>query len=89
MTALLDSGAFSCYIDQRFAEKHGFKMIPLKHEIQILNTDASPNKGDAITHLTDIGKLDMIIGMSYLCQHNSEINWQAGEWKYSRCPSTC
>ncbi|KZT07746.1 uncharacterized protein LAESUDRAFT_772260, partial [Laetiporus sulphureus 93-53] len=49
-TALLDSGAFSCYIDQRFTEKHGFKIIPLNHEIRILNADASPNKGGAITH---------------------------------------
>ncbi|KZS99984.1 uncharacterized protein LAESUDRAFT_667158, partial [Laetiporus sulphureus 93-53] len=27
--------------------------------------------------------------MSYLHQHNPEINWQAGEWKYSRCPTDC
>ncbi|KZT12110.1 uncharacterized protein LAESUDRAFT_641452, partial [Laetiporus sulphureus 93-53] len=68
-TALLDSEAFSCYIDQRFAEKHGFKLIPLNHEIRILNADTSPNKGGSLL-VTNLGRMSMILGMKFLQEHN-------------------
>ncbi|KZT11857.1 uncharacterized protein LAESUDRAFT_623863, partial [Laetiporus sulphureus 93-53] len=88
-TALLDSGAFSCYIDQRFAEKHGFKMIPLNHEIRILNADASSNKGGAITHrsllVTNLGRMSMILGMKFLQEHNPRVDWEHREVTFSRC----
>ncbi|KZS99916.1 uncharacterized protein LAESUDRAFT_623352, partial [Laetiporus sulphureus 93-53] len=84
-TALLDSGAFSCYIDQRFAEKHGFKMIPLNHEIRILNADASPNKGDASLLVTNLRCMSMILGMKFLQEHNPRVDWEHREVTFSRC----
>ncbi|KZS99858.1 uncharacterized protein LAESUDRAFT_623058, partial [Laetiporus sulphureus 93-53] len=80
-TALLDSGAFFCYIDQRFAQKHGFKMIPLNHKIRILNADASSNKGGAITHRC----MSMILGMKFLQEHNPRVDWEHREVTFSRC----
>ncbi|KZT01814.1 uncharacterized protein LAESUDRAFT_635580, partial [Laetiporus sulphureus 93-53] len=85
-TALLDSGAFSCYIDQRFAQRHEFKMTPLNHEIRILNADASSNKGSAITHhvVTSI-----LIGghrsTESLLEHNPRVDWEHREVTFSRC----
>ncbi|KZT05498.1 uncharacterized protein LAESUDRAFT_630879, partial [Laetiporus sulphureus 93-53] len=82
-TALLDSGAFSCYIDQRFAEKYGFKMIPLNQEIRILNADASPNKGGAITHRV---VTSILIGKHRSTEkHNPRVDWEHREVTFSRC----
>ena len=39
--------------------------------------------------VTDLGKKDMIIGMTYLRRHNPEIDWAKGEWRYTRCPESC
>jgi hypothetical protein len=40
----------------------------------------------AVTHL---GKQSMILGYNWLCNHNSEINWQTKDIKMSRCPQQC
>jgi len=29
-----------------------------------------------------------MIGYSYLYKHNPTINWQKGQWKFTRCPDT-
>ena len=39
--------------------------------------------------VADLGDKDMIIGMTYLRQHNPEIDWEKGEWEFSRCPESC
>ena len=39
--------------------------------------------------VTQLGDKDMMIGYSYLYKHNPEINWQTGEWVFTRCPETC
>ena len=39
--------------------------------------------------VTNLGRHDMIIGMTYLKKHNPAINWAAGEWKFNRCPESC
>ena len=31
----------------------------------------------------------MMIGYSYLHKHNPNINWQKGQWKFTRCLDTC
>ena len=31
----------------------------------------------------------MYIGYSYLYKHNPEINWEKGEWEFTRCPESC
>ena len=31
----------------------------------------------------------MMIGYSYLHQHNPSIDWRAGEWEFTRCPESC
>ncbi|PSS37026.1 hypothetical protein PHLCEN_2v1131, partial [Hermanssonia centrifuga] len=44
------------------------------------------------THLlliTDLGDKNMMLGYTYLLKHNPEIDWQKGEWKFTRCPESC
>ncbi|EJF55253.1 hypothetical protein DICSQDRAFT_74897, partial [Dichomitus squalens LYAD-421 SS1] len=38
---------------------------------------------------TDIGRQDIIIGMAFLREHNPELDWNAGNIEFTRCPSTC
>jgi len=40
-----------------------------------------------IQHLfvTNLGNKKMMIGYSYLYKHNPNIDWQKGQWKFTRC----
>jgi len=31
----------------------------------------------------------MMIGYSYLYKHNPNINWEKGQWEFTRCLDTC
>ena len=31
----------------------------------------------------------MMIGYLYLYKHNPNIDWQKGQWEFTRCPDTC
>ena len=39
--------------------------------------------------VTNIGKQNILLGMSFLKQHNPTINWQKGELSFDNCPKTC
>jgi len=39
--------------------------------------------------VTNLGNKEMMIGYSYLYKHNPNINWQKGQWEFTRCPDTC
>ena len=39
--------------------------------------------------ITNLGDKEMMIGYSYLHQHNPSINWRSGEWEFTRCPESC
>jgi len=39
--------------------------------------------------VTGLGKSQMILGLSWLWEHNPEINWATSEVKMSHCPSQC
>jgi hypothetical protein len=39
--------------------------------------------------VTSLGKQDVILGLTWLCKHNPEINWETAEVKMSRCPNHC
>ena len=36
-----------------------------------------------------LGKIDVILGMSWLVAHNPEIDWEKGEVRMTRCPPLC
>jgi hypothetical protein len=39
--------------------------------------------------VTQLGKQSMILGYTWLRQHNPEVNWQTHEVVMSRCPASC
>jgi hypothetical protein len=39
--------------------------------------------------ITQLGKQSMILGFTWLCEHNPEINWQTKEVHMSCCPACC
>ncbi|KNZ79096.1 hypothetical protein J132_01143, partial [Termitomyces sp. J132] len=39
--------------------------------------------------VTSLGKQDIILGFTWLCKHNSEIDWTKSEVKMSLCPHCC
>jgi len=43
----------------------------------------------AVFVVMDLGCQDMILGISWLQEHNPEIDWQTGEVKMLRCPCKC
>ena len=50
VAAMVDSGATSLFIDQKYAKRHQMLKIPLKHPITLYNIDGSLNKAGSITH---------------------------------------
>ncbi|KNZ81972.1 hypothetical protein J132_09293 [Termitomyces sp. J132] len=43
----------------------------------------------AVFAVTSLGRQDMILGFTWLCEHNSEVDWTKGEVTMSRCPWKC
>ena len=39
--------------------------------------------------VTELGAKAVMLGYTFLHHHNPEIDWKAGEWKFTRCPDTC
>jgi len=37
-------------------------------------------------NICELGKTDIILGMSWLAAHNPEIDWEKGEVRMTRCP---
>ncbi|KZT03120.1 uncharacterized protein LAESUDRAFT_631859, partial [Laetiporus sulphureus 93-53] len=70
--ALLDSGAYSCYINPRLVDQLNLATISLEKEIRVYNADASHNKGGTIKKRV---LLNVILGMSFLKEHNPEVDW--------------
>ena len=105
--ALLDSGAYSCFMHYRFVQDHKLAMRPLKRQVRVFNADATENKKGLITHyarcqvrignhtswqsflIAEIGHHDIIIGMSFLREHNPEIDWKEQKINFTRCPTEC
>ena len=39
--------------------------------------------------ICDLGKVNLIIGYTWLKKHNPEIDWNTGEIEFTRCPPEC
>jgi hypothetical protein len=107
--ALIDSGAYSCFIGKWCFANSGFLAIPLPggRRIRAFNADGTENRAGAITHfccvqlrigqhettqsflIMDLGAKDIIIGYSFLQQHNPVFDFQLETMEFSRCPPLC
>ena len=47
------------------------------------------HKSKMLFYVTELGNKDMMIGHTFLKQHNPEIDWRNGEWEFTRCPKSC
>ena len=50
VAAMVDSGATSLFIDQKYTSKHRMTKVPLDQPILLYNIDGSKNKAGSITH---------------------------------------
>ena len=50
VAAMVDSGATSLFLDQKYTDCHKMWQIPLEHPIILYNIDGSLNKASSITH---------------------------------------
>ncbi|KIO03585.1 hypothetical protein M404DRAFT_71680, partial [Pisolithus tinctorius Marx 270] len=74
VNALLDSGATGVFIDKDFIERNRIPKIVLPRAVDIFNVN---------------GGSTMILGHTWLCQHNLLIDWRTSEVKMGRCPARC
>ncbi|KIO04417.1 hypothetical protein M404DRAFT_70439, partial [Pisolithus tinctorius Marx 270] len=72
--ALLDSGATGVFIDKDFVKRNRIPKIALPRAVDIFNVN---------------GGSTMILGHTWLHQHNPLIDWKTGEVKMGRCLARC
>ena len=92
--ALLDSGATACFVDARFIDSRDLQTHPLPRAIPVYNIDGTPNESGSITrvidllqdhsermtfYVTQLGSQPIILGHSWLVEHNPEIDWTSGQ----------
>jgi len=47
------------------------------------------HKEHAVCEVCDLRKYNLIIGYTWLCKHNPEIDWETGKVEMTRCPREC
>ena len=40
-------------------------------------------------YVTNLSGKDVMIGYTFLHKHNPSIDWEKGEWQFTRCPEAC
>jgi hypothetical protein len=105
VVGLLDSGATTRFMSQRFVDKHGIEVEPLPscggsglqrrwfpeqgRTHHPHCVPASVNARPCRNILVCSNGYHVIIGFNWLKQHNPEIDWQKQTIRFSRCPATC
>jgi hypothetical protein len=103
IAAMVDYGASSPFLSERFVKQHCVLAKPLPSPITLYNINMTKNKAGTITHsaelevrtgthqeklrflATDVGPEDVVLGITWLCDHNPEIDWTAGKLSFTRC----
>ena len=60
----------------------------ITHEATLSMTHKG-HKENVTFEICDLGKVNLILGFTWLEKHNLEINWFTGEITFSRCPKEC
>lgn len=58
-------------------------------EYVVLDIDIRGHKEKAMFFVSNLGNKNMIVGQTWLKQHNPEIDWITGEISFTRCPASC
>ena len=103
LSALLDSGATSRFIDRDYVKANGMTTRTLSTPIPVCNTNGTGTITEVIDLIlryqnhsertlfavTGLGSQNLILGHSWLQKHNPKIDWATGDVKMSRCPGNC
>ncbi|KIO04552.1 hypothetical protein M404DRAFT_142751 [Pisolithus tinctorius Marx 270] len=76
VNTLLDSGATRVFIDKDFVKRSQIPKIALP-------------RAELLAKITDLGGCTMILGHTWLHQHNPLIDWKTGKVRLGRCPARC
>ena len=60
----------------------------ITHEVTLILSHKE-HKKKAVFKVCDLGKSTVIIGYTWLQQHNPEIDWKTGDIKFTKCPQEC
>ena len=60
----------------------------ITHETTLSMTHKG-HKENVTFEICDLGKVNLILGFTWLQKHNLEINWFTGEITFSQCPKEC
>lgn len=64
------------------------KAGPIKYYVRAY-VEFGSHKSTHYLFVTNLGDKKMMLGYLSLYTHNPQIDWQAGEWEFTRCPDTC
>ncbi|KIO03313.1 hypothetical protein M404DRAFT_146052, partial [Pisolithus tinctorius Marx 270] len=81
VNALLNSGATGVFIDRSFVERDQIPKIALPKAVDIFN--------ELLAKITNLGGSTMILGHTWLHQHNLLIDWKSSKVKMGRCLARC
>jgi Retroviral aspartyl protease len=95
---LLDSGAIGLFINHVLVQDNSIATCKLNHPILVFNIAGSITeevtlichiksiKKERVFEVCNLGKANIIIGYTWLCKHNQDINWETGEVQMTQCP---
>ncbi|GLB44373.1 putative retrotransposable element tf2 155 kda protein type 1-like, partial [Lyophyllum shimeji] len=89
LKALLDSGASGLFLHIRFNVDGTANAAGAITEVVDLVLRYNGHSERVVFAVTDLGEQDMILGYTWLKEHNPEIDWAADTVSMSRCPARC
>jgi len=105
LQVLVDSECTHTVIDEQLVKKEKIKMEPMDRSFKVFNANGTKNgevtrfvpleveidghKEQINAAVTDLNGMDMFLGYDWLVKHNSEVDWNKGTMKFTKCPRTC
>jgi predicted aspartyl protease len=105
--ALVDSGATSLFIDQKYVKSNQIPTTKLPQPILVFNVDGTANMEGSISEVaelllrynghseralfcaTGLGRQNLILGHTWLKDHNPEVDWRTSKVEMSCCSPRC
>jgi hypothetical protein len=84
MSALVNSGATTTFINKKIIQEIGSTTYPFQNPIPLLNINGTSNKvipgrkghiSRTIFTITNLDNQDIVIGIDWLQTHNPQVNW--------------
>ena len=105
LQVLVDSECTYTGINQQLVKEERIRMEPMDRSFEVFNADGTKNgevtrfalleveidrhKEQMDAAVMDLNGTDMFLGYDWLVKHNSEVDWNKGTMKFTRCPRMC